>query len=207
MLLNLLPANGITLEAADNSAASILKRETRTAHTEAESSGFMHALLNPELELGAYISVLQQLYAVLVPIERRLNNSPYLVKFPSVEDRIFLTELEQDLAYYHALQTADRLALQRESSKCTPALNTLGATAGVLYVLEGAAYGGKLLSRIVANRLKITQEAGLRYFTLQAQIGVARIVQLKHELNQQLQGQELETAIRFANATFRSFTE
>ena len=180
--------------------SDVLKRKTLDVHRVVESTGFMKDLLSPSLIIESYTKILVRILGALLPIESSLARSSYLREFSSVIDRVSIAKLQQDIAVL-SRGFAPPKVIQEPFSPCP----SIGATAGVLYVLEGSANGGRVFYQFLSNRLGLTEDAGLSYFAMQASTAGLRFSAFKEELNKKLNANDLEPAVDFAKLTFRRF--
>jgi heme oxygenase len=181
-------------------ASEMLKRETHDVHRVVESMGFMKDLLSPSLILESYAKLLRRLLAVVAPIEESLVQSPFLHHFPSVVDRYAVRTLQKDLQFL--CHSGDAVSWRGEPF---PPCISSGSTAGVLYVMEGSANGGRIFYKFLESRLGLSESSGLSYFGMQAADGGLRFMAFKEELNKNLTHHEVEEAVDSAKLTFRRF--
>lgn len=182
-------------------ASEFLKRETVHVHRVVESTGFMKDILSPSLIVESYAHLLRKLLGVLTPIEASLAQSPFLADFPSVTERHAVQRLQDDLLYLGL-----ELAPSHYSGDPFPPCTTLGATGGVLYVLEGSANGGRIFYKFLQTRLGLADGSGLSYFAMQASGDGLRFNAFKEELDRNLNEYDFKDAMEYANATFRRFS-
>lgn len=187
-----------TASTFSQTAAEFLKAATCNSHSNAESDGFMAALVDPGLDSAGYLLILKKLFAALSPIEHALADSGFLEMFPSVRLRICEAALKRDLAIF---------GVGPVSPGPVPLLSSLAATAGALYVIEGSANGGRVICRLLQTRLALTEETGLAYFSLQASTAGSRFSAFIRELNQRLEPADYPTAAAYATLVFRNFTQ
>jgi heme oxygenase len=181
-------------------ASEFLKRKTLDVHRVVESTGFMKDILSPSLIIESYAKLLQQLLVAVIPVEDSLMQSPFLKLFPSVKDRYAVRSLKDDLMF---LGRGFDPAIQ--SKEPFPACTSLASTAGVLYVLEGSANGGKIFYKFLQTRLGLSDGSGLSYFAMQASSGGLRFKAFKEELDKNLAPSDFDEAIDYATWTFRKF--
>lgn len=129
--------------------AEQVKAATRAAHERAEAvmMPLLEAAVNPE----SYGALLQHLYAFYMPMERLLQPFASSLYAPGINfERSPL--LAADLAV---------LGSDLPSDFCTelPAISNETEALGALYVLEGAALGGRVIARMLGAHLAIPPEA------------------------------------------------
>jgi heme oxygenase len=152
--------------------AERLKAETRSAHTTAERSRFMGALLKGRLDKAAYCVLLRNLhpiYATLEPALRRHAQHPALS--PVVLDRLWRSRpLADDLDALHGPSWREAIGLQAATEDFVAHLHRLSddhpplllAHAYVRYL--GDLSGGQLLRRIVRNSMALPDDAGTAFY-------------------------------------------
>ena len=181
-------------------ASEFLKRETLHVHRVVESTGFMKDILSPSLIVESYSHLLRKLLGVIAPVEVSLAQSAFLGSFPSVAEREAVQRLHDDL---HFLGVAFNSSFYSEDP--FPPCTSLGATGGVLSVLEGSANGGRIFYKFLQTRLGLADGAGLSYFAMQAAGDGLRFKAFKEELDKNLGKDDFNDAMEYANQTFRRF--
>jgi heme oxygenase len=135
-----------------------LRRETAAVHQHLETQ---LGLLDPSLDVSRYLRVLETFYGFYVPVEidvTRLAAAQVTLGFP-LHARAEL--IARDLLAL-GLSPADLAALPLCIDR--PALSCVEDLAGSLYVLEGAALGGQVLSRLLHRRLGLAKGSGAAFF-------------------------------------------
>ena len=134
-----------------------LRERTQPDHAAIETS--LGVLVSDLVTETVYRQILRALYGYYLPLETRL--AKVLFTLPAEQcwrwaERSSL--LADDL---RALGTCDLEGIPL----CTalPSLETFPSLVGCLYVLEGAALGGRVINRHLLARLGITQERGGRF--------------------------------------------
>lgn len=142
----------------------VLREQTRDVHDRLEQQPLLAALLSPALDRQRYRAVLAALHLFYCRIEPPLAAAAgQLLGSHPAGDYAYLPRAGllaadlADLAPDASLPAApaDPLAL--------PAFDPAG-TLGVLYVLEGASQGGRVISRRLHASLGVTGAFGARYF-------------------------------------------
>lgn len=132
-----------------------LKRATADLHQEVEDA---LPLLRPELTIAVYRRVLERFLGFYAPHEAQLPALGAALPFP-LRQRTAL--LEADLRALGA--TGDEL---EAVPRCLPpTLKRVEQLAGWLYVFEGAALGGRVVSRALHRNLSLTPDRGMAFFT------------------------------------------
>lgn len=141
-----------------------LRAATRAEHKVLEAQPLMQRLLSPELTLIEYGQILRAqrsyyraLEPALRPFERQLRE-----RFPEVGYRYHsrLVSLEQDC---RALQLPDDHGI-RAGVSWRPPMDSSEETLGVLYVLEGASQGGRVIARALNRSLGLESGNGADFF-------------------------------------------
>lgn len=145
-----------------NSSASllqILRRRTREEHRALEAQPLVRALLDPALSLDRYAQLLGAFAAFYRCLEPKLNAAldDWHSRFPSsyrYQPRLPL--LRADLA--------DLGFALPEPGGEVPVTATIETAPGVLYVLEGATQGGRVIAPRLHQALGVSEHVGARYF-------------------------------------------
>jgi heme oxygenase len=135
-----------------------LKRETADAHRRLEAE---LGLLDPNLDVPGYRSVLETFYGFYVPVEidvTRLAAAEPPLGFPL---RARAKLVERDLLAL-GLSPAELAALALCRDR--PELSCFEDLAGCLYVLEGACLGGLVLAPLLHRRLGLARDSGAAFF-------------------------------------------
>lgn len=141
-----------------------LRVATRAEHKALEAQPLMRRLLSPELTLVEYGQILRaqrayyrDLEPALWPLERQLRE-----RFPDVGYRYHsrLASLEQDC---RTLQLPDDHDI-RTGTSWRPPLDSAEEALGVLYVLEGASQGGRVIARALSRSLGLDRGNGADFF-------------------------------------------
>lgn len=135
-----------------------LKKETKDLHDKMEQSFFFEKILLQKLSLHDYQWLMQRFYDFITPCETRITDLPY---------RSFITNrkkhhwIEQDL---QALKISKNV--YSKSSRCSKLPNLSGRehVLGYLYVMERTTLGGRVITKMLKNHLKITLDNGGRFF-------------------------------------------
>ncbi len=135
-----------SLAASETARTARLRRATQSVHQQLEHSAPLQPLLAPDLTAAQYTRLLSQFFGFYESLEKALfplPSAPFRPKTPA---------LWADLARC-GFDDAQCAALPR-----WPAPPTLTAeeTVGVIYVLEGAALGGQLITRHLRQSLGAT---------------------------------------------------
>lgn len=137
-----------------------LRQETKQAHTRAERSGIMRALVSRKMERSAYIALLANLHPVYVAMEaglRRHGQHP-LVQPIHHESLFRVPALEQDLV---ALAGSDWATTVRRVAPAAEYAARIAAADKAPWLLVAHSYtrylgdlsGGQILKRLIAEQL------------------------------------------------------
>lgn len=133
-----------------------LRDRTRAEHDAIDASlGLMSEALTRE----EYSRVVARFCGFWNPLEAALLETLDLAAVvPDLQRRVKAPLLEHDLQMLHVemVDVATRARL--------PRLDTVAAALGVLYVLEGASLGGRVIERHVQHVLGINRDNGARFF-------------------------------------------
>jgi len=132
-----------------------LREETRALHEELEAR---LDLLGPAVDLARYRGVLAAFLGWYEPVEALLRDGPSLGLPPPP----WSARLAADLA---ALGLSGEAIRRLPRATALPRLDTEERRAGCLYVLEGAALGGGVIARALADRLGLHAGNGAAFFS------------------------------------------
>jgi heme oxygenase len=132
-----------------------LRDSTRADHLRIESA---LNLLDPHMSRGRYESVLAAFHSFYAPLEAQLRRFHRASSAP----------LGFTLPHRASLLAADLLAVGASRNAGSdwplPEIRSVGEFAGRLYVVEGAALGGQILARMLAERWKLDRHSGAAFF-------------------------------------------
>jgi heme oxygenase len=142
-------------------------------HALREHTAQHHERLEGRLDIGArltslagYRALLERLRGFYGPLEERLAAQAEAVPGLDFPARRKTPLLDADLRTLAGHSSPPATAL--------PAVETPSQALGVLYVLEGATLGGKLIARAARRRLGVTPEAGAAFFAAYGSGAAAR---------------------------------
>jgi heme oxygenase len=172
-----------------------LRDSTRADHLRIESA---LNLLDPHLSRGRYERVLAAFHGFYAPLEAQLRRF----------HRASTAPLGFTLPRRASLLAGDLLALRVSrdagSDWHLPQIHSVGEFAGRLYVVEGAALGGQVLARMLAERWKLDRHSGAAFFygTGPRQTGRrwARVLTWLERVSRS--GAEADEIVAAASATF-----
>lgn len=141
----------------------LLRRHTQEAHAALEAQPLVRGLLDPALSLGHYAQLLRAFAAFYRRLEPRLSLAldDWHNRFPSTyryQPRLPL--LQADLADLGIGQSQDK------TDPSVPLTVSVATVPGMLYVLEGATQGGRVIAPKLQQSLGVSERFGARYFNL-----------------------------------------
>ncbi|RRR69340.1 MAG: hypothetical protein EI684_15925 [Candidatus Viridilinea halotolerans] len=136
-----------------------LKETTRLDH---EEIGRVVDIPSRIASLDSYRALLVQFYGFYTPLETTLANVAELATVvDDLEARYKLALLHRDLV---ALGLTTEAIAQLPRCQALPALPSVAAALGCLYVTEGSTLGGQILVRQLQSALQLSPDAGLAFF-------------------------------------------
>lgn len=127
-----------------------LKSSTQSEHDSIEAS---LNLMDPEMTLEKYKSMLSRFYGFYAAVE------PELEKFASLPLEKRAPVLEKDLGFFNISPSSIEKLPPSSFS-----LEKMEDALGMLYVLEGSSLGAQVLSRHFEEKLKVQKGKGLDFF-------------------------------------------
>jgi heme oxygenase len=141
----------------ETSRLAVLRQRTRAAHASMERVPAMARLMAPDLNRAEYISILQHMHAFLAAIEPAMAAG--LELYPAAAamlDGDRPRALAADLAWFGAPAILTPPPL--------PAVETVAAALGALYVVEGSNLGGRVIARHVSDSLGVRPASGGSFY-------------------------------------------
>lgn len=133
-----------------------LKEETHKAHIEVEK------LIIPRLKKldsnCSYAQLLNVFYGYFNPVEQQIEQQIGADILFDIEERRKSASLLNDL---------QSLGTIRRPNSCNdlPKIETVVDALGAMYVLEGSTLGGQFISKMIAEKLGLTSENGISFFS------------------------------------------
>lgn len=122
-----------------------LREATAPAHTAIESNPTLAGLLSADLSEAAYVSILKKYYGFFSPLEKNLaENELAHTLVPDLEARFKTSELHADLL---AFGLTDLDIAKLPVCRALPSLSSGPEILGTMYVTEGSALGGLMISK------------------------------------------------------------
>ena len=180
-----------------------LRKYTKRAHDDLEEAAPMAQLMKPDLTVSAYTNLLSRLLPFYRNLEDQLQSwglpepgaPPVEWKTPRL-----LNDLKVLTGDLHSCFTDMNVEVE------TPTIASRSAALGALYVLEGSALGGQIISRRLSRQPAIKSTGAWTFFTCYDQ----RELQLhwrefsRYMNDRSWDAKEEEAALRAAEATFDS---
>jgi heme oxygenase len=162
-----------SLEQSTHLLSRRLRDETRYAHTAAERSSIMQALLRGTLSRTQYVALLQQLWLLYATMEDALGDERArdALSFIDLDALARTASLQRDIEFLDSVAhpvplpaTSRYLARIVELRDTAPVL--IGAHAYVRYL--GDLSGGQILGRIVRKALQLQDTRGTEFYEFPA---------------------------------------
>jgi heme oxygenase (biliverdin-IX-beta and delta-forming) len=136
-----------------------IRSATEAHHRQLEDTPLLKHFSKRTITLPVYANILEKLYGYFQPVELTLNRFSELSAYlPDYHQRRRSISLVEDLRKVSGLParfpTCDRL----------PVINSAARAFGCLYVMEGSALGGRMISSILKEKLGIDNHTGASFF-------------------------------------------
>lgn len=145
-----------------------LREQTRPAHLELENQALLKRLLSPEQTRAEYGQLLQAMLAFYQSLEKELVPAAeaLLDRYPDAEYRYLPRAplLTKDCRSLGELTTAPDIGSSEISLDGSDT-----RLLGILYVIEGSAQGGRIISRHLEKTLDINMHNGATFFAIPLQ--------------------------------------
>ncbi len=184
---------------------AFLKQHTLDLHRALEQVSFAQAIMAKEISLTQYAQLLRKNHLIYQQLEAPLNKQlqqmerPILQQFASQR----FEDLEKDLATFPVYHTADLVV--PPFSILNKTLD-LAAYLGILYVLEGARLGGKVIVKALRENENLKALSQFNFYQQTDILIGHRWRNFRQIAQEQLQSTaDLERAGQTARATFSYF--
>lgn len=138
-----------------------MREETETEHRRVERHAVLRPLMDSSLSLQQYARVIAAFTGFYESLELRIKETWSHRDFPNYRYQPRLPLLLEDQAALPICAVA--------LCATAPELNREDELIGVLYVLEGATQGGRIIGPLLGERLALTESTGARYFNFHRQ--------------------------------------
>lgn len=135
-----------------------LKEATRSQHEGLESAV---DVMSESLAIDDYTKLLTKFYRFYLPVERELAKLDLESAGYRLSERRKVPRLEEDLEFLGVLETAQKTV---EPFSGVPRPGDIAEAFGVLYVLEGATLGGRIIDRHLREHLGVEPGKGGSFF-------------------------------------------
>jgi heme oxygenase len=144
---------------------------------------------------GDYVKFLKLIYGYYAALEKDLDRyMPYI----QMGNRRMAYRLLNDINQF---EPSKRVDLCKE----LPAIDSLSAALGAMYVLEGSVMGAPHIVEMFTSQLHLKDNASLTFFTGQGEDLVASWKTFQSNFNRDFEDEERRSIIRSANNTFAAF--
>lgn len=143
---------------AEHRLHSDLRHATQDLHRKLDRHPVLAPLVSATITAQQYRRALLALHAISAPVENRIGHYLETQSLPldhAARQRI--PDLIEDLGHFGLLPS--------EPAWDGPAIDSIGALIGCLYVQEGSARGGRMIFRRVSKSLGISEQQGGRFFS------------------------------------------
>lgn len=169
-----------------------------------------HARLERQLDLmsdsltpGRYQRVLQAFHGFMLAYERQLQRGAPTALAELVAERLRSQLLHQDLL---ALGLDERAIAALPQPRELPAMDSLPALLGCMYVMEGSTLGGRVIGPQLERRLGLRDGRGYSYFLGHGAATGRLWTAFRTRMEQELVAEQHDAAIAAAGTCFRSLS-
>ncbi|MCC8411107.1 biliverdin-producing heme oxygenase [Mucilaginibacter sp. UR6-1] len=175
-----------------------LKEETKTYHHETEVAliGRIKAIKDEQ----DYASLLKMFYSYFGGLEKNIDAAIDTGLMDDYHERRKTSAIADDL------QALDADVPPVAGADSLPAIQNHLQALGALYVIEGSTLGGKIISKMIGQKLDAANGEALTFFNSYGEDTVNMWNSFKEKMNAQAQTDEEQAAvIETANSTFKHF--
>lgn len=178
--------------------SEVLKTNTQQPHQELEKI-IVYKIKQLDSK-AAYVNFLKVFYGYIAAVEQRISSIAQKGIIADEPDRRKASKLLDDI-----------LALEPHPGSVPfaadlPQINSVEQAFGAMYVLEGSTLGGKYISRMITQKLNLTEEKGLSFFNGYKEDTMIMWERFKEMLNKQVINPSSQDDItEAANQTFIKF--
>jgi heme oxygenase len=180
--------------------ADKLKTDTLTNHQQLEKMlvGRMKSIRS----IQDYIALLQIFYSYFGGLEQQIDQYINEVELPDYQQRRKSAALAQDI------KDLGGIPVEKASGNALPAIQNTAQAYAAMYVIEGSTLGGKIISKMMAQQLRINDGSGLSFFSGYGDNTEMMWDKFKQVLDAQAKSAQHESEIiDTANQTFIKFKE
>lgn len=179
-----------------------LKSETAHYHRQVEQNDYAKAIMSQTVSLDEYKEYLEKFYGFLKPLEEQALEQPFWENTGlDYGIRGKATLLENDL---RNLGSSDDDLKQLPRCEELPDISSPARLFGYLYVIEGSANGGQIITKRLSQFLPIEAGRGLEYFNAYGSETRTRWAEFMEQLAQFAHSEEeQDVMVHTASETFR----
>jgi heme oxygenase (biliverdin-IX-beta and delta-forming) len=149
-----------------------------------------------------YVSLLQVFYSYFGGLEEQIKLHIGLTELPDHASRRKSDALAADIS------SLGGTPAEKATAQALPQIDNALQAFGALYVIEGSTLGGKIISKMMAQQLGITDNKGLSFFKGYGDQTDAMWDAFKQNLNKYVKSEgEAAEVIEAANQTFLKFAD
>jgi heme oxygenase (biliverdin-IX-beta and delta-forming) len=175
-----------------------LKISTSDAHRAIE----VHMMIDERVSSReSYITLLKKLLGFHRPLEQYMLSFDWCSYGIEFGARLKVPALTADLALLGGSKMNQR-AIADMGAAALPTIKTTAQAFGCLYVLEGATFGGRIISKMIERSLAITAHNGALYYSGYGENTGAMWKQFSTAMNAVLVSEDIDNAHHAAVATF-----
>ena len=139
-----------------------LREKTAEHHKNLETSALLSHFSHGNITLPIYEKILSKFYGYFSPLESQFQQIPLLPYYLSdYSSRRKTSTLQKDLSF---LNSSNQQGGSLEICRDIPTVTTLDKAFGCLYVMEGSTLGAKVISKVIQEKLGISENNGGSYF-------------------------------------------
>ncbi len=135
-----------------------IKNRTLENHRLLEQSSLLLPITQGTITRENYIQILKIFYGFFYPLEQAIAKQKGIETY--LPDHTTRRKSELLLNDLRSLGQSDETPICKD----LPAINSLGEALGCLYVMEGSTLGGRIISKILKEKLDIDQSNGATFF-------------------------------------------
>ena len=180
--------------------ADQLKTDTLTNHQQSEK--LLVVRMKAIRSVEDYVGLLQIFYSYFSGLEEKIDQYITVAELPDYQQRRKSAALAQDI------EDLGGTPVEKASGEALPVIENIAQAYAALYVIEGSTLGGKIISKMMAQQLRIIDGKGLAFFGGYGDNTESMWEKFKQTLNKHAKSANEEIEIvNTANQTFIKFKE
>jgi len=180
--------------------ADQLKTDTLTNHQQLEK--LLVVRMKAIRSIEDYVGLLQIFYSYFSGLEEKIDQYITVAELPDYQQRRKSAALAQDI------EDLGGTPVEKANGEDLPAIENIEQAYAAMYVIEGSTLGGKIISKMMAQQLRIIDGKGLAFFGGYGDNTESMWEKFKQTLNTHAQSANEEIEIvNTANQTFIKFKE